>query len=79
MNNVGHVYRILKERGHLEDQDVSERMILEWILKKQGVGMSTEYIWGSYQLQVRVNTEWNVGFRKVQDICWRDEWLVTFK
>jgi hypothetical protein len=31
----------LKERGHLEEVNIDERIILKWILGKQGVEMWT--------------------------------------
>jgi len=35
----------LKERDHLEDPDVDERVILRWIFRKWCVGVWTGFIW----------------------------------
>jgi hypothetical protein len=44
MDNMRSVYMMLKGAGHSGDQDVNERMILEWILKRIGLRISPEYI-----------------------------------
>jgi hypothetical protein len=35
----------LKERAYLGEADMDDRVVLHWILEKQGVKMQTEIIW----------------------------------
>jgi hypothetical protein len=35
----------VKGKDHMEDTDIERRIILEWILKKQGGRLWTEFIW----------------------------------
>jgi hypothetical protein len=35
----------LKGRDHLEDQRIDRRIILKWILGKQGLGVWTGFLW----------------------------------
>jgi len=43
--NTGFWWGNLRERDHLEDQDVDGRAILRWIFRKWDVGASTGSIW----------------------------------
>jgi hypothetical protein len=44
MGEMRNVYKILVQH-HFEDAGVNEMMILEWILKKQGQGVYSGFIW----------------------------------
>jgi hypothetical protein len=42
----------LEGRNHLGDLSIDERIILKWILKKQGMRMWTGFMW----LRIRTNS-----------------------
>jgi hypothetical protein len=44
----------MKGIAHFEDQDVGKKIIIKWILKKQGVGMWTEFIWRGKEVSSRL-------------------------
>jgi hypothetical protein len=49
MGKIRNAYKILvgylKERGHLKDVGLDGRIILQWILEKQGGKLRTGFIW----------------------------------
>jgi hypothetical protein len=67
----------LKESDNFEDVDVDGRIILEWILGKQGKKVWTGFIWlriGTSGALLRTR-QWTFGFHKRWGISWLAEWL----